>query len=70
LPVIIITGDRDTMVSPEINARALAATVPSAKLVFLPGVGHMSHHAAPDAIIAAIEELVPGRVGHRNAQAA
>jgi pimeloyl-ACP methyl ester carboxylesterase len=70
LPVVIITGDRDTMVSPEINARALAATVPSAKLVFLPGVGHMPHHAAPDAIIAAIEELVPARVGHRNAQAA
>jgi pimeloyl-ACP methyl ester carboxylesterase len=63
LPVVIITGDRDTMVSPEINARALAATVPSAKLVFLPGVGHMPHHAAPDAIIAAIEELVPARVG-------
>jgi pimeloyl-ACP methyl ester carboxylesterase len=70
LPVVIITGDRDTMVSPEINARALAATVPSAKLVFLPGVGHMPHHAAPDAIIAAIDELVPARVGHRNAQAA
>ena len=47
-----------------------AATVPSAKLLFLPGVGHMPHHAAPDAIIAAIEELVPARVGHRHAQAA
>ena len=32
---IIITGDRDTMVSPDINARALAATLPHAKLVFL-----------------------------------
>jgi pimeloyl-ACP methyl ester carboxylesterase len=52
-----MTGDRDTMVSPEINACALAATVPSAKLVFLNGVGHMPHHAAPQAIAAAIDEL-------------
>jgi pimeloyl-ACP methyl ester carboxylesterase len=71
-PIIIITGDRDTMVSPEINARALAATVPRAKLVFLPGVGHMPHHAAPDAVIAAIEELAPGRAArhHSTSQAA
>ena len=40
-PTIIITGDCDTMVSPEINACALAATLPRAKLVFLKGVGHM-----------------------------
>jgi pimeloyl-ACP methyl ester carboxylesterase len=71
-PMIIITGDRDTMVSPEINARALAATVPRAKLVFLPGVGHMPHHAAPEAVIAAIEELAPGRAArhHGTSQAA
>jgi pimeloyl-ACP methyl ester carboxylesterase len=60
-PTIIITGDRDTMVSPEINARALAATLPRAKLVFLKGVGHMPHHAAPDVVAAAIDELAPVR---------
>jgi pimeloyl-ACP methyl ester carboxylesterase len=58
-PTIIITGDRDTMVSPDINARALAATLPHAKLVFLEGVGHMPHHAAPDTVVAAIDELAP-----------
>jgi pimeloyl-ACP methyl ester carboxylesterase len=56
-PTIIITGDRDTMVSPKINACALAATLPQAKLVFLKGVGHMPHHAAPEAVAAAIDEL-------------
>ncbi len=56
-PTIIMTGDRDTMVSPKINACAFAATVPGAKLVFLNGVGHMPHHAAPQAIAAAIDEL-------------
>ena len=58
-PVIIITGDRDAMVSPKINACALAATLPKAKLVFLQGVGHMPHHAAPETVVAAIEELAP-----------
>jgi pimeloyl-ACP methyl ester carboxylesterase len=58
-PTVIITGDRDTLVSPEINARALAAVLPSAKLVLLKDIGHMPHHAAPDVVAAAIDELVP-----------
>jgi pimeloyl-ACP methyl ester carboxylesterase len=56
-PTIIIAGDRDIMVSPELNACALAATLPAAKLISLEGVGHMPHHAAPQAIAAAIDEL-------------
>lgn len=57
VPTIIITGDCDTMVSPQINARALAATLPSAKLLLLKNVGHMPHHAAPEVVAAAIDEL-------------
>ena len=57
-PTVIITGDRDTMVSPQSNARVLAATLPGAKLVLLKDVGHMPHHAAPEVIANAIEELV------------
>jgi pimeloyl-ACP methyl ester carboxylesterase len=56
-PTIVITGDCDTIVSPDINARALAAALPRAKLIFLKGVGHMPHHAAPDTVAAAIDEL-------------
>jgi pimeloyl-ACP methyl ester carboxylesterase len=58
-PTIIITGDRDALVSPEINARALAATLPSAKLILLKDIGHMPHHAAPEVVAKAIDELVP-----------
>jgi pimeloyl-ACP methyl ester carboxylesterase len=58
-PTVIISGDRDTMVSPEINARALAAILPRAKLVLLKDIGHMPHHAAPEVVAAAIKELVP-----------
>jgi pimeloyl-ACP methyl ester carboxylesterase len=31
--------------------------LPRAKLIFLKGVGHMPHHAAPDTVAAAIDEL-------------
>src|SRR5438876_7136826 len=39
-PTVIITGDCDTTVSPQINARALAATLPCANLFTLKGIGH------------------------------
>jgi pimeloyl-ACP methyl ester carboxylesterase len=58
-PTIIITGDCDTVVSPQINARALAATLPCAKLVLLKDIGHMPHHAAPEVVVTAIDELLP-----------
>jgi pimeloyl-ACP methyl ester carboxylesterase len=59
-PTVIITGDRDTLVSPEINAHAFAAAVPGARLVLLKNVGHMPHHAAPRVVAAAIAALMPG----------
>jgi pimeloyl-ACP methyl ester carboxylesterase len=56
-PTVIITGDRDTIVSPDIHARAFAAKVPQSKLIVLEGVGHMPHHVAPDRVAAAIDEV-------------
>jgi pimeloyl-ACP methyl ester carboxylesterase len=59
-PTVIITGDRDTVVPPEIHSRALAAALPHSRLVVLEGIGHMPHHVAADAVVAAIDELVAG----------
>jgi pimeloyl-ACP methyl ester carboxylesterase len=56
-PTVIIAGDRDTIVSPDIHARALAAKLPNSKLVVLEGVGHMPHHVASDRVVAAIDEV-------------
>jgi pimeloyl-ACP methyl ester carboxylesterase len=56
-PTVIITGDRDTIVSPDIHARALAAKLPNSRLVVLEGVGHMPHHVATDRVVAAIDEV-------------
>ncbi|MEA2930788.1 MAG: hypothetical protein QOG38_3216, partial [Hyphomicrobiales bacterium] len=56
-PTIIITGDRDTIVSPDIHARALAAALPHARLIVLPGVGHAVQHVAADLVVAEIGRL-------------
>jgi pimeloyl-ACP methyl ester carboxylesterase len=56
-PTVIITGSADTVVSPNIHARTIAAVLPNAKLIILDGIGHMPQHVATDAIVAAIEVL-------------
>ena len=46
------------VVAPRRHAFAFAAAVPRAKLVVLPGIGHMLHHVAAERVIAEIEELM------------
>jgi pimeloyl-ACP methyl ester carboxylesterase len=57
-PTVIIVGDRDTIVSPEIHSRALAKTLAHARLIVLPGVGHALQHVAADIVVAEIDRLV------------
>jgi pimeloyl-ACP methyl ester carboxylesterase len=57
-PVVVIAGDTDTTVSPNIHSRPLAAAVPNAKLIVLPGVGHMVQYAAPEVVVRAIEAMI------------
>lgn len=69
-PVVVITGDgADKTVSTSIHSRPFAATVPNAKLIVLPGVGHMVQQAAPELVIAEIEAMI-GRVARGPAAAA
>ena len=57
-PTVILTGDRDTAVSSDIHSAALVQAIPEARLEMLPGVGHMPHHARPDRVVAAVEEIM------------
>lgn len=58
VPAVVISGDEsDKTVSTRIHSRPLASAVPNAKLIVLPGVGHMVHYAAPDLVIAEIEAM-------------
>lgn len=66
-PAIVITGTRDHLISPRFQARLIASLLPHARLVLLPGVGHMLHHAEPKRVIAAIDELAEGAERSRRA---
>jgi pimeloyl-ACP methyl ester carboxylesterase len=61
-PVAIVAGDADTTVSVDIHSRAIAAALPSVTLTVLPGVGHMVAYAAPDRVLAAIDEVAAASV--------
>lgn len=55
LPVEILHGTEDTIVPMRVHSEPLARLLPNATLTRLEGVGHMPHHAAPDAVEAAID---------------
>src|SRR5579872_1906018 len=57
-PTVVISGDADKTVSTDIHSRPFAAAVPGAKLIVLPGVGHMVQNAAPDLVISEIEAMI------------
>ncbi len=50
IPVAILAGDADGTVSTDIHARALDRDIPNARLVVLPGIGHMTPEVAPEQV--------------------
>jgi len=65
VPTVVLTGDADDTVSPQLHSRAIAAAVPGARLVVLPGIGHMPQHVATDEVIAAIDSVSAATDGRR-----
>jgi pimeloyl-ACP methyl ester carboxylesterase len=68
-PAVVITGDADKTVSPNIHSRPFAAVVPNARLIVLPGVGHMVQNAAPELVVREIDAMISG-LAHNAAAAA
>lgn len=64
LPAEIVHGTADTTVPIDVHARPMAARHRFARLTELPGIGHMPHHAAPEACAAAIDRAA-ARAGLR-----
>ena len=58
VPVTIIAGEPDKTVTTDIHARPFAATVPNAKLIVLPDLGHMVQNAVPDLVKTEIETMI------------
>lgn len=57
LPVSILAGDADLVVSPERQSARLHESIAQSELRFAEGIGHMIHYFAHDAIIEAVERV-------------
>jgi pimeloyl-ACP methyl ester carboxylesterase len=55
-PTLVVWGDRDRLVSPRLAART-TATIPRARLLMLPGVGHVAQIEAPEKVARAVAAL-------------
>ena len=55
VPTTVILGERD-MMTPAKAGKALAAAVPNARTIVLPGAGHMMMVEQPDELLAALED--------------
>jgi pimeloyl-ACP methyl ester carboxylesterase len=56
-PTVIIAGDKDTTVRTSIHTEALARQLPDVRLVIMPGVGHVPHHADTVRVVSEIDAL-------------
>jgi pimeloyl-ACP methyl ester carboxylesterase len=58
MPTTVISGDVDETVSTNIHSRPFAAMVPHAKLIVLPGVGHMVQNVAADLVATEVGTMI------------
>ncbi len=57
MPMTIIFGEDDKSVNPENHGRRLHNQVAGSKLILLPRTGHSPHHAHPEVVIEAINDV-------------
>lgn len=56
-PTVIVAGDADPVVLTDRQAKPLASLIPDARLVVLPGIGHMVQIVAADSLAAEVAAL-------------
>lgn len=57
MPVEVVHGTQDTIVPMKIHGARMIELIPGARLTPLEGVGHMPHHARPEAAVSAIDRV-------------
>lgn len=57
VPVRLIAGSDDAIVSTAEQSERLNQALPSSSLEIIEGVGHMTHHARPDLVVLAVDQL-------------
>ncbi len=56
-PVTVLSGDSDSVVWTHLHSHGMARDVPQTRLIILENVGHAPHHAAPERLVAEIQDL-------------
>jgi pimeloyl-ACP methyl ester carboxylesterase len=62
VPVVIVSGTQDLIADFGHNSERLSERIPGSELQLQPGVGHMTHYANPEQVMAAVETIAT-RVG-------
>lgn len=57
-PTIILTGNRDTVVLPDIHSVGLTRAINGAELYWIENLGHKPDHIAVDFVVAAVDRLI------------
>jgi hypothetical protein len=57
IPAVVVAGDRDEIVWTDLHSHAFVQAVPGARLILMPGLGHMPQYADGKVVLAAIEDL-------------
>lgn len=68
VPTLVFAGDADRIVDTGLHARAFVRQVRDARLVVLPGVGHMPHYADPERLVSEIDALAARVATHEAAR--
>ena len=55
VPVVLFAGETDAAVPPEVS-REVARLIPGARFELLPGLGHLAHEEAPDAVVQGVRD--------------
>jgi pimeloyl-ACP methyl ester carboxylesterase len=63
-PTLVVFGDRDRLVPPRLGVR-LVENLPDARLVVLPGVGHVPQFEEPETTLELVREFMAPSGGRR-----
>jgi pimeloyl-ACP methyl ester carboxylesterase len=64
MPIVIIAGEQDRLIDINKQSARLHRDITQSTLRRVPGVGHMVHQSATDAVMAAIDEAAGSRLEH------
>jgi pimeloyl-ACP methyl ester carboxylesterase len=64
VPAVVMSGTQDLIVDFSHNSERLNERLPDSELQLQPGVGHMTHYAHPEQVMAAIDSIA-ARVGEQ-----